>query len=544
MRVSFLNVGQIGVVKDVPDWQLPPAAWTHAENVRFRENAAWRFHGFIEFKNLPGVVAQFAMPAIIDDKRWWIYAGMNKVYATADGLHYNITRQSGGVDQNYSFPETFRWNGTVLGGVPILNNGQNVPQAWIGAASTVRLQNLPNWPSTGPDNLRAQIVRSFKNYLIALRLRKGVSAVDGSGGTLYSTLLRWSHPADPGEVPISWDVTDETKDAGEHDLQGERGDEIIDCLLLGDTNVIYKAESVHAMSYVGGISVFAFRRLFGDFGMLAMRCAADIGNKHFVVTDSDIVVHNGQTYQSLLNDRLKRYLFSNIDPTYYRNSFVLNYKDAREVWFCFPAYGTGPDCTKALVWNSDENSIGFRDLPGVREGDAGRLGHVGLSDWESLSQTWEELNFAWNDTHTLSIGKGVVLPKPVDGALLVMDRSYNNAGIGFSTVLERTALRFDAGDQSAALNSTETVKQIQSIYPTFEADNGTGIQIAIGAQDRPKGPIRWGLPKTFTVGASSRVDLVDTIESSKLPALRFSSASGKGWKLTGFAMDVQIVGAF
>ena len=44
-----------------------------------------------------------------------------------------------------------------------------------------------------------------------------------STGVRFPTMIKWSHEAPSGDVPQSWDETDDSKDAGEYTLPGEAG---------------------------------------------------------------------------------------------------------------------------------------------------------------------------------------------------------------------------------------------------------------------------------------------------------------------------------
>ena len=79
--------------------------------------------------------------------------------------HSDITRLSSA----YAVTFTENWNGVVFGGIPIFNNGQDIPQMWIGApALALKLTNLTAWPAT----ISAKIIRNFNSYLVAFNIRE------------------------------------------------------------------------------------------------------------------------------------------------------------------------------------------------------------------------------------------------------------------------------------------------------------------------------------------------------------------------------------
>ena len=98
------------------------------------------------------------------------------------------------------------WTSTLLGGIPILNNGIDPPQQWnLSLAS--RMQALDNWPG-----VTCKALRGFKNFPDCAEcheIRRN-----------YPFMVKWSHPAEPGGVPSSWAIDDPTVDAGENGLGG------------------------------------------------------------------------------------------------------------------------------------------------------------------------------------------------------------------------------------------------------------------------------------------------------------------------------------
>ena len=227
--IKVKNTGKIGVIRDLSDHELPINAWTDCKNIRFLDGMAEQFLGHGEVYATPPVTPYHILPCVIGTERYWLYAGSQKIYAVnvAGGVvtHTNITRQTAGVDVNYTGALN-AWTSTLLGGVPILNAGNvtDPPQSWdLNVANNCAA--LANWPA----NTYCKALRSYKNFLIALNITKTA--------TNYPFMVKWSHPAVPGAVPSSWDETDPTKDAGEFDL-AEGYDPIVDGLQLRESFIV------------------------------------------------------------------------------------------------------------------------------------------------------------------------------------------------------------------------------------------------------------------------------------------------------------------
>jgi len=166
ISIEIDDVASVGVVRDTPAHQLPPEAWTLAENVRFNDTSISRIAGETQIFGTPGVAPYFSQFVSSASQPWWLYAGLQKIYAYDGATHTNITRQSAGVDVNYIASGAVDWNGTLLGGIPILNDGADVPQYWAAYSAAQKMQNLPNWTA----NMLAKVVRAFGPYLMACNI--------------------------------------------------------------------------------------------------------------------------------------------------------------------------------------------------------------------------------------------------------------------------------------------------------------------------------------------------------------------------------------
>lgn len=353
--MKLQNLGQIGIVYDVDPYSLPENAFSGGMNVRFTERGIQSAQGWTPVLSQAAITPQWIKHFSTPSGPVWVYANSQRVFAVKDGLHYEITRLSG----PYSGDAQERWNASILSGIGVFNNTYDVPQMWASFDPAIQMQDLPNWPT----NLRAKVVRPYKSFLVAGNLTED--------GVQLPFRVRWSHPALPGSVPTSWDPADPAKDTGESDL-AETSDEIVDFLSMGELLVAYREETSWAMQYIGPPYVFRIFKLLDDDGLLWRDCVTAWPKGHFVVTRNDIIVHNGQrnSGQSILESRLKRWLFSQISPKTQRNCFVVSNRDEHEIWFCFPEAGE-TYATVALIWNWLSGGIGFTELPKVPFADAG-----------------------------------------------------------------------------------------------------------------------------------------------------------------------------
>src|SRR4051812_32315763 len=127
VSIEIDDVAKYGVIRDMPPYQLPPEAWSLGENVRFTDDSVSRLLGETQIFGTPGVAPYFAQYISSASQPWWLYTSLTKAYVYDGSSHTDITRAVGG---NYGATGALDWNGTILGGIPILNNGIDVPQYW------------------------------------------------------------------------------------------------------------------------------------------------------------------------------------------------------------------------------------------------------------------------------------------------------------------------------------------------------------------------------------------------------------------------------
>jgi len=511
--VRVTGVGSIGVNKDLSSHELPQNAWTDASNIRFLDSYALQFYGHGEVYASPSFAPQHVLSCNVSGSRYWIYTTAAKTYCVTNSggtvTHTDITHatpRTGVVNQ---------WTSTLLSGVPILNVGDTskVPMSWdLNTAN--KFVDLANWPAS----TYCKSLRAFKNYLVALNVTKS--------GTNYPFMVKWSHPADPGSVPVSWDQTDATKDAGETDL-AEGTDPIIDGLQLRGSFMIYKESSIWRMDYVGGTYVFSFNKVLGNSGAMNRNCIAEIDGYHVVLTASDVIVHDGQTATSVLDKATRRYLFRAIDTTYANLCFVFANPYFNEVFICYPSIGSTV-CDKAMVWNYKDKTVSFRTLPNVNHASVGALDPNTGGTWAADSEPWSSDLTAWNENDLAASAQRVVMASS-DVKLYLLDSSASFAGTLPSAYLERRGLSF---------SEPERVKLVRSIRPRITGNVGDTVTVKVGYSDDPYAEPTY-TTMTHTIGTTISNDC---LVQGRYIAIRFETGTAYSWRLDSFDIDVIEVG--
>lgn len=525
--LSLENLGKLGIVTDMLPHDLPPEAWTNARNVRFHDNHIYKMDGMSEAFATPPV-APYWLLSVPASTYFWLVAGAAKVHVTDGTTYTNITRQSAGVDVDYAMDSDILWNGGLLGGVPVINNGVDPPQFWNPQTTVTKLADLTAWPA----NTTARIVRPFKQFLFALNVTKS--------GVPYPHLVKWSHSADPGAVPTSWDETDPTLDAGEIDLTDTAAGPLVDCLPLRDTLMIYKEGSIWGAIYTGGGFVFRFYKIFEQMGAFNRDCIAlaGDGDQHIVATGDDIVLHNGQSAKSILTRRMHRWLANTLSVTNYKRSFMVRNVFLRENWFCFPENGSDwPNL--ALVYDWDEATLTVRELSQRASFiAAGRILSPDTETWDSDSQVWSDDPNVWDSSAHPPYQYRLLQASPESGKLFFLDNTNDFDGAEMKAFVERTGLAIYGKDREGNWKADATkMKLIRGLRPKIE---GGPIKVQIGVQQTVNGPIAWTPLQQF---ADSDFKL-DFLLSGRLVAVRFESVDSKFWHLNGYDLDIELLGDF
>ena len=503
--------GQIGVNRDLSAHELPPNAWTDARNIRFLDGSAHHNCGYGEAYNSAQAVPQHVLPCNVGGERYWIYATAEKCWCVTNtagvAVHTDITHltpRTGVVNQ---------WTSTLLSGIPILNPGDttNLPMSW--ALNTgVKFVDLANWPAA----TYCKSLRAFKNYLVALNVTKA--------GTKYPYMVKWSHPADPGSVPISWDQTDATKDAGETDL-AEGYDPIIDGLQLRDCFVIYKESSIWRMDFTGGAYVFRFSKILGTSGAMNRNCIIEADGYHVVLTGSDVIVHDGQSASSVLDKETRRHLFTNIDVNGSGLCFLFKHPFFNEAWICYPSIGA-TSCDSAMVWNFTDKTVSFRSLPSVNHAAFGPVDNGLGGTWSTDGAPWDSDVSEWDGPDPVP-STARVLMASASQKLYMLDASASSDGAAPSGYLERRGL---------SLGAPEQIKLVRGIRPRISGNTGQTVSIRIGSSDDPYLDPTWGPTMTHTIGQTISNDC---LVSGRYIAVRLDTGTAYQWRLDSYDLDIE-----
>lgn len=507
-RVEVKN--PIGVNKSLDSADLPLNVWSNVMNVSFRNGKAKKAAGYQSVFGTPPSDILHLRSSIEAGVLYWYEATTEKIYKTDGTLHLDVTRLSG----DYNATDDKGWTSADLNTLLVFNNPYDKPQCRL--YGTDNFIDLPHWPT----NFTCEVMRSYKNYLIALNTTEG--------GTQYPTTIRWSSPADPGQAPFTWNITDATNDAGENYLADTAG-AIIDGKKLRDSFIIYKEDAVYSMNYIGGVYVFSFRQLFDDVGVLSKECVAEFDGKHFVVGQGDVYVHNGVQKSSVISSTMREYLFSNIKTEAYKRTFVVPDYSNTEMWICYCSNDNNDntECDMALVWNWLENNWSIRQLPDIRHATFGIVDPQEPDWWDASIGVWDTDALPWGESNYNPSKLKIIMTSVANDKIYLVGNTTVFDDVSFTSTLERDGL---------SMSDDRGMKFVSSVTPHVTGE-GT-MQVYVGSQYIQGGPVTWKGPFAYDIGTQFKVDCRVT---GRYIAIKFVTESLASWNLNGYTFEFEPV---
>lgn len=510
--ISVPNAGAIGLNRDLSDHELPLGAFTDSEDIRFLDGYAHQFFGYGEVFDGVSITPHHLTPVIIGNDRYWIYASLEKLYAATsiNGVitHTDLTRSSGG---DYSASAN-QWTSAVIGGIPVMNAGNtsDVPQRWD-LDILNKFVALDNWPAA----TYCKSMRVYKQFLVALNITKPAGN--------FPFMVKWSNPAVPGSLPTSWSETDPTNDAGEFDL-AEGQDPIVDGLQLRDSFMIYKEASVWRMDHTGGPFVFRFQKVLGVSGAMNRNCIVEIDGYHVVLTNNDIIIHDGVQSNSVLDKMTRRWLFQNIDVESFDKSFVFKNPFFNEVCICFALVGS-PIPNRAIVYNYKDKTVSSRRLPDINCAADGAIEEGLNGKWSQDPDSWESDTTAWNSPDLVPSLSRVMMGS--SNKLYLLDSGLSLNGSLPQSFMERRGLSF--GDP-------QSIKLVKGIRARITGILGSKIAVMVGSQNDPYEEPTYTTSEHI-IGTTIRNDL---FVSGRYIAIRFENIDSFQWRLDSYDIEVDI----
>ena len=591
------NVGQVGIVKDINPWELPPNVWSDGNNVRSEHGAIVKSPGYADVMATVPVAPLYITNLVSGVNEYWIIGGTAAIHVydnssvsnTLDGgisdSDTSITVDStagfetagtitiGSEDIPYTGKSPTTFTGCSRGGSAAAHlDGASVTRTkkWYditrgpGAGGAYATTATENWTATviggvlvmtnGVDEPQywelisgvpatIQKMQNLNNFTASTEcksmraFRSFLVALNvTTSGINYPRLVKWSTEAATQTTPTSWDASSATVDAGEYELADSKG-AILDGLPLRDTFMIYKEDSIYSMTYVGTPFIFAFRQLSPSVGALTKNCVAEFDGGHFFFGNGDIYINNGQNVESILPHKIRDYIFESIDGEEYKKAFVVADYGRTEMWACFPtADSASTQCNKAVVWNWTNKAFTIRDIP-----DLAHIGYGSIDDpnsfttWEAALPIWSAALGAWSQSWS-GVENVLVMAGYTDTKLYRNNSGNQEVTTDMTSYIERTGMTMTAQGQQ----DQTVVKRIKAIWPKMQV-TGTAntVNVYVGTQMSTEEAVTWTSAYTFNPDTQSKVSLR---AAGKLYGVKFESTGDFDWRLDGYSIELDDAG--
>jgi len=528
------NLGQFGVITDLDPYDLPPNAFSMAVNARFRNNRVTRSPVFRNVSNLGTSNPRYLASTLQTTGTDVLFIGYEngRVYRFANGTEtdYSIAAYT---------PSTVEavWSSCHLADIPYINRADRAP--WQLPVGGSQFTTLANWPASTTCGL----LKAYAGALVALDVTES--------GTEHPTMVRTSSFALAGAEPASWDYTTPSTNATRNILAEMEG-KIVDANVLGTMFVIYSQEQTWAMTFDGSSAIYNYRKLPFVKGAIAANCSIEIEGQHYVFGVDDIWTHDGVSEQSIADERVKDFIFSNLNYSKASRCFVAHNPQYTELAFCFVSgdefTGFAPvdGCNRAAVYDYVRKTWTFDDLPYVFS--ATRANVDSTLAWNTVSATWDTIGGSWQDqdgsfkrtplfvgdtNSTYSLTKSLYAFDPFGPGSHVAFAVDEHATLG--TMLYRDGIDLD--DLGADLQG---YKQINYIIPQGRiGDGASDLQFSFGSADGYGDTPVYNAYMAYNGDDLYKVDLG---VSGRYLSMRVSFDDYHYFTFSGLDLDIQITG--
>jgi len=535
MRDSVVeNLGFIGVSQDISAHTLPANIASNALNVRFIDGAIVNIKGIAPLKVLPSFTPFWLNHTQTGVTAGWLFADETDVYFYFNLTFNKITRASG----IYTAITEVKYVAEIANGIVILNNTFDVPQVWTGETPGTLLIDLPNWPAT----YRAKVIRSFKNSFFALNLTKG--------SVRYPYTVLVSHPAEPGAVPISWDITDPTLETIEFSIADTAGGEIVNALPMGEELLIYKEEVIWGIRFVGGARLYDRTQRNFAHGCVARDTLVQVPvnrNSHFFLARDRICLFNGVDISYPVENKLEQWFFSQINLQAISLCFSVVNTREKEIQLWFPV-NEDTLCTQALVWNYKDNTTTIRSSAGISFASSGfatdifdYIGDLNKGvPYEEGTVFHEEGDVGYFGGNLKKVFIIVETAPALVDKVFVQDFGFSSYNENSNHFIERTVLPLDRDKTGKLFLNLRTRKLITGVYLHLTYGQ---LKVKLGVQENLNDAITWSEELIFSATATKLLTFSRPI-AGRFISIHLSSVESVDFKITGISLEVATLGEF
>jgi hypothetical protein len=316
--------------------------------------------------------------------------------------------------------------------------------------------------------------------------------------------------------------------------------------------VIYGQRQTWLMEFTGDATYpMTFTKAFEGYGAINRNCSVEVNGMHYVFGPTDLWVHDGTTPQSIAVGRVRDWVFANLNVAKSNRCFVFHNPVLTEVGFAFCSadsdtpFGQVNGCNKAAVFNYQENTWGFYDLPCVT---GAALANANLSmSWATVpaTTTWANVGGSWGDQSDgykpapFMVGNVDTNATGLSANLYAIDPMDKNSRVGLPADVYANSTAFLSRDQidlDEANVPLANFKLVSSIYPQAYIYRSVPVTLQMGASLTPQGTPTYAVTTTFDPITQYQIN---SRESGRYLSMRFSVEALADFEVTGFDLDVR-----
>ncbi len=509
----------LGLNTDQPPHLLGPEVWSAGSNIVFDDQRTRKAPGYEVLQPATLFLPLQLIYTSFNDQDYWVYVGNDGVGVFNNTDHFDITPAT------WLSPIPGEATICLINNVVVVNNPVTEPYFWDGVTSNIMLP-LPGWDAL-PTGSIADVMISNLYHLFALNMTE--NSVNFAGNR-----VRWSDVAQPGTVPGEWEVL-LTNQASFIDIPTPEG-KIIGGLTMREDLMVYKERSTHVFRYIGGTFVYELHTVFETTGMLARHCVVELDGTHIVVTQDDIIRHDGVNVDSLVEKQVKRAIFDNLNKELAHHVFLHLDKSHEEIWVGFPTLTAIAGCNALLVYNYTDKTWTLRyfakEFFDAAVGNFDGPGTAG-AEWDLIPlDTWQDWIGTWNNASSVA-QKNTHLMAGADNELWHLGVSTLNGGEEFAGFVEKISMD---------LGHIDIRKRVTRVWPKFQEGSGNTVYISVGMSESEFERPTWTAQMPFVIGTDRSIPV--NVEGRAFAFRVEDNGDAPVWSLTGFDIEFRLGGRF
>lgn len=413
-----------------------------------------------------------------------------------------------------TFPAALNVGGGDDGDRWYATNGVDRVIAWRNGLEEVYFPDLGDLET-------ARFLTRYKNIMIYGGVR--------TDGELKSFSIRTSAIGEPENV-----VTDEAAEFVVHDGV----DPLLTAVPIGDNLAIYGERSITLAQFVGGETLFVFRTAISGLGPLSGRAVADFGDFHsFLGPDSqyrfDGIGVQEQGFQ-IWRDVIRRQSPQRLDLI----NGHFDEESGELLWVMPLTTDSDPEDGPPerafvehyleLVGENEPAPFTIREIPATAMGFFSRETTL---TWQTVSGTWEEQNYRWNDRF-LQAAFPLNLFGTQDGGVYILNERDSKAGDPITSYV-----RFGR----RALGGIRRKGTVMRVYPFVETLSNASheLEVRVHLTNEPAGRTTMNGPFAYDLRHSTSKNFVSPRRTGRYAEIEFrTEGTGRPWTLQGYDIDV------